>query len=90
MELKVEQDKVVTGYSNYFSCKSHFQDDIIQNYLGFQPVLKCFKKLLIAVIFQQGNKKDCLKRVFNLLLTASNNSHALSLKLYRVGQKKFS
>ena len=31
--------------SNFFPRKSHFEDDVIQNYLGFQSFYKCFKKI---------------------------------------------
>ena len=46
--LKAEQDKIVvlqTFDSNYFRSKSHFKDDTIQNYLAFQPIHICFKKI---------------------------------------------
>ena len=62
--------KIHTFDSNYFRGKSHFEDDDTQNYLLFQPVLKYFKKLLIATIFQRGNQKDCLMKALHV----SNNS----------------
>ena len=41
--------------SNYFCGKIHFEDDETQNYLVFQPLLRNFKKMLIAIIFRLGN-----------------------------------
>ena len=37
-----ELKKLKTFDSSYFIGKSHFEEDGTQNYLVFQPVLKCF------------------------------------------------
>ena len=47
-ELKVEQDKTVklqTFDSSYFRGKSHLEDHGTRNYLVFQPIYRCFKKI---------------------------------------------
>ena len=46
----------------------HFEDNGTQNFTVFQPVLIYFKEMLITIIFQDGNQKDCLMKVLNLLL----------------------
>ena len=59
-ELKVEQDKITkleAFDSSYFRGKSNFEDDGTQNYL-----------VLILIIFQNGNLKDCPMKVLKLLL----------------------
>ena len=44
--IKAEQDKVMRlQHLIYFHGKSHFGDDVIQNYLMFQPVQESFKKI---------------------------------------------
>ena len=47
-KLKVEQDKTVklqTFNSSYFCGKSHLEDHGARNYLVFQPIYRCFKKI---------------------------------------------
>ena len=47
-ELENEEDKIVkleAFDSNFFPRKSHFEGDVIQNYLVFQSFYKCFKKI---------------------------------------------
>ena len=46
----------------------HFEDNGTQNFTVLQPVLIYFKEMLITTIFQDGNQKDCLMKVLNLLL----------------------
>ena len=58
-ELKAMQDQIVeleAFNSSYFHDISHFEDDAMQN-LFFHAVHRNFKKLLTAIIFQQGNQK---------------------------------
>ena len=68
--LKAGQDKIVklqVFNSSYFHGKSHFEDTS--------------QKLLIAIIFQLENQKDCLIKVVNLLLHLIKTS-SCSFKLY--------
>ena len=47
-ELKAEQDKTIKLQafdSSYFCDKSHFEHNGTQNYLVFQPMYRCFKKI---------------------------------------------
>ena len=47
-EFKAEQDKIAkleVFNCSYIHGKSHFEDDGTQNYLVFQPVCRCFKKI---------------------------------------------
>ena len=70
-ELKAEQNKTVKLQafdSCYFHDKSYFEDDSMQSYLVFQPVFRCFKNMLIAIMFQRENQKDCLVSTLNFLL----------------------
>ena len=67
-DLKAEQDKIVKLQvfdSSYFCGKIHFEDDGTENYLVFPPVSK---RLLIAIIFQRENLKNCPIKVLNLVL----------------------
>ena len=36
-------NKLKTFGSTYFICKSHFEEDSVQNYLEFQPIIRYFK-----------------------------------------------
>ena len=56
-ELKAEQDKIVKRYtfdSSYFQGKSHFEDDITQNYLVFQLIYRYFKRIGNSVHISVG------------------------------------
>ena len=70
-DLKAEQGKIkkLQAFdSSYFRDKSHFENNGTQSYLVFQPVLRLFqKKLLVAIICQRGNQKDCMMKALNLL-----------------------
>ena len=37
--------KIQTSDSIYFRGKSHFEEHCTQNYLGFQPLYRCFKRV---------------------------------------------
>ena len=41
--IENELKKLKTFYSNYFTSKSHFEEDGRQNYLVFQPMYRYFK-----------------------------------------------
>ena len=63
-------EKLKTIDSSYFIGKSHFEDDVTQNYLVFQSIEKYFKGFLVlvmAVTFITGNLKDCLMKELILL-----------------------
>ena len=63
-------EKLKTIDSSYFIGKSHFEDDVTQNYLVFQSIEKYFKGFLVlvmAVTFITGNLKDCLMEELILL-----------------------
>ena len=47
---------------------NYFGDNGTQNYLVFQPIQKYLKKLILMIIFQHGNLKDCLMKVLELLM----------------------
>ena len=40
-----ELEKLKTFDSSYFIGKGHFEEDITQNYLVFQPIYKYFKRI---------------------------------------------
>ena len=43
-----------------FRQQIYFDDGVIQNYLVFQPIKRCFKKIIKLKIFHHGNPKDCV------------------------------
>ena len=43
--VKNELKKLKTFDSSYFIGKSHFEEDVTQNYLVFQPIYKYFKRI---------------------------------------------
>ena len=59
--------KLETFDSIYFRGKSHFEDDVTQNYLVFQTVSKYFKTVS-ANDSNILNLKDCLMKVLSLPL----------------------
>ena len=44
--VECELKKLKTFDSGYFIGKSHFEEDVVQNYLVFQPVERYFKKIV--------------------------------------------
>ena len=48
----------------YFRDKKCFGDDGIQIYLVFQPINRCFKKMVKLKLFHQGNLKDIDESIF--------------------------
>ena len=86
-ELKAEQDKIIKHQefdSSYFCSKSHFEDDGTQHYLVFQTMYRYLKKLVILIIFQHGNLKDCLMKSIKHRATSNNN---ISPSLSNIGTK---
>ena len=75
--LLVENEfkKLKTFDLSYFTGKNYFENDGTQNYLVFQPIdnylnLSCLNLILTMVFFQNGNLKDCLIKLLNLLILA--------------------
>ena len=60
-----ELKNLQTFDSSCFRGKNYFENDATQNYLVFQPMSECFKRILMLVmvnIFIFGNLKDCLMK----------------------------
>ena len=56
-----EQNKLKTFDSSYFIGKSHFEEDGVQNYLLFQPIIRYLKEIqlsMLLIMFYYGNLKD--------------------------------
>ena len=56
-------EKLKAFDSGYFISKNHFAEDVVQNYLVFQPMERYFKMFLMLVMvitFITGNLKHCL------------------------------
>ena len=66
--IENELKKLQTFDLSYFIGKRHFEEDGTQNYLIFQPLIKYLKLLPILNTFHHGNLKDCLMKLFSLLL----------------------
>ena len=74
-----ELNKLKSFDSSYFIDKNYFENDGTQNYLVFQPIdnylnLSCLNLILTVVFFQNGNLKDCLIKLLNLLIIALPNT----------------
>ena len=74
-----ELNKLKSFDSSYFIDKNYFENDGTQNYLVFQPIdnylnLSCLNLILTMVFFQNGNLKDCLIKLLNLLIIALPNT----------------
>ena len=66
-----ELNKIKTFDSSYFTGKSHFEEDGVQNCLVFQPIVRYFKVNAITntdYIIYHGNLKDYLLKLLNRLL----------------------
>ena len=61
VENELRKLKKKIGQS-YFKCKNHFEED------GRPNVQNILKRFLILKIFQNGNVKDCLMKLLNLLI----------------------
>ena len=68
--LLVENDfkKLKTFGSGYFIRKSHFEKDVTQNYLVFQPMSKYFKLMTKTLYILSLQSKDYLMKILTLLL----------------------
>ena len=79
-----ELNKLKTCDSSYFIGKSHFEEDVVQNYLVFQPIIRYFKVITntdyISSWKSKGLSTESIKPP-----TTSNNS--LSPKLNYYGNK---
>ena len=74
----LKKKKLQAFDSGYYSGKSHFEDDGIQQYLAFQPMYRYLKKIRDTDHISSWNSKGFLNESINPP-TESNNSVAPSL-----------
>ena len=60
--------KLKTFDLSYFIGKSRFEEDGVQNYLVFQPILRYFKIKAIQNVSSRGYLKDYLTKLLHLML----------------------
>ena len=77
-----ELNKLKTFHSSYFTGKSHFEDDGVQNYLVFQPIASYFKVNTITNSnYVSSRKSKGLSAETITLPTTSDNSLTPEIKL---------
>ena len=84
MLVENELQKLKTFDSSYFKGKSYFEEDGTQNYLVFQPMYRCFKRIAGVgsgnYIYFWKSKGLSDERINSI--TASNNSITPELRFY--------
>ena len=82
MLVKNELNKLKTTDSSYFIGKSHFEEDGVQNYLIFQPLIRYFEFITNTPNYISSWKSKGLSTVTIKPPTTSDNSLAPALSYY--------
>ena len=81
--VKNDLDKLKNFDWSYFICKSHFEGDVVQNYLVFQPIVRYFKvNTITTTSYVSSWKSKGLSAETIKPPTASDNSLTPELNYY--------
>ena len=76
-----ELNQLKTFDSSYLLGENYFENYGTQNYLVFQPIYNYQLNLILRLVFfQNGNLKDCLLKLLNLLILALPQFQDLKIK----------